>query len=84
MPYVTLTNGEYSSLLSFIFGFGKESFSSFLLLFLVYEYEVLLFLLLLFVLKERSALYHLESFYNTDFHIPILVHVLYKIYVVRS
>ena len=37
-------------------------------------------LILLFGLRAKSAIYHLESLYITDFHIPMLEHVLYKIY----
>ena len=50
-PYVTLSHGESYSLLSFIFGFGKESISSFLLLFFVYMYKVIFFSFLIFLFK---------------------------------
>ena len=43
MPYVNLSHGASSYFLSFIFGFGKESLSYFLLLFLVYKNKVLFF-----------------------------------------
>ena len=82
MLYVTLPHRSSSSFLYFIFGFGKESLSSFLLLFSSTQVRgTLIFILLfLFGLRAQSAIYNLESFYITDFRSPMLEHVLYKIY----
>ena len=82
MPYVNLSQRAYYSFLSFIFSFGKESLSLFLLLFssIRERGSLLFFLLFLFVLQARIYLYLLERFLITDFCGPMLLHVLYKIY----
>ena len=63
MRYMNLSHGESFYLYSFIFGFGKESLSYFLLLsFSIREQgSLLFFILFLFVLQAQSALYPLES-----------------------
>ena len=80
--YVTLPHQSSSSLISFIFCFGKLSLSSFILLYLSIRVQgtLILFLLFLLGLQSRSDIYHLDSFYITDFCRLILEHALYKIY----
>ena len=82
MVYVTLPRQSSSSFLSFIFGSVKWILSYFFLLFSSIQVRgtLLFFLFLLFGLRGRSDIYHLESFYITAFCIPMLEHVLYKIY----
>ena len=55
---MTLPHQEPSSFLSFIFGFGKEIISSFILPFLGIQVRgtILFFLLFLFGLRAQSAL----------------------------
>ena len=58
LPYITLSHGESSSLFSFIFSFGKEGLSSFLLLFLVFKYEVIFYYFYSYYLDyEHRVLY---------------------------
>ena len=82
VPYVNLTHQASSYLLSFIVGFREESLSSLLLIFpsIRVQGTLLLFLIFLFVLLERSNIYHLESFISSLFCSPMLEHALYKIY----
>ena len=82
LPCVTLPNQSYSSFLSFIVGFVKQIISYSLLVFLSLQVRgtIFFFILFLFGLQARSALYHLYGFYNTAFCSPMLVHILYEIY----
>ena len=76
-----VSNGTSYFYLYFIFGFGKESISSFLQFFLRLSVQgtIIFFLIFLFELRARSALYHLEGFYSTTFCSPYLEQPLYKI-----